>query len=277
MSHKQTARLLFGTIIVTGASLAACQPSGERGLTLKRDANGMLIGNDKRPAQRLTVGVGDHVTKLVQRNEFLKQLGLSEGQELRLSLETTLDPHYDDGDIKFDVGCVSGANVDGNKRLPSGVTLLGLSLCNPTLNDWDAAVDKAVEVIRRFEQQNPPAQDLRHFYRSATEPELQAIGGQTWRKSDQDLFALLTPEQARAKFAKEASEDHEEIVSGRWKNTFANVAIYAGKKTLFQIGISKSANFGGDNLTEEQRRTMRYEITMSFRLRNDVDPATLQP
>ncbi len=277
MSNRQTTRLLLGTLIVTSASWALCQPSGVRSLILRKDVNGMLIGNDKRPGQRLTVGVGDSLTKLAQRNAFLNQLSVNEGQELRLSLETTLEPHYDDGDIKFDVDCVMSANVDGNKRLPQGVTLVGLTLCEPPLNDWEAAVAKAAEIMSRFEKQNPQATDLRAFYLSATEPELQAIGGKTWRKSEQDLFALLTPQQARAKFAKEAAGGHEEIISGRWKNSLANVAIYAGKKALFQIGISKSANFGGNNLTEEQRRTMRYEITMSFRLRNDVDPAALQP
>jgi hypothetical protein len=81
----------------------------------------------------------------------------------------------------------------------------------------------------------------------------------------------------RAKFAKEAAGGDEAAVSGRWKNTLAKVGVYAGKKALFEIGVAKTAHFGGDNLTEEQRRTMRYEITMSFRLRDDVDPASLMP
>lgn len=276
MARTQSSRLLLGALIAASAGLAACLPSGERGVTLRKDINGMVIGDDKRPGQGLTVGVGDSVTKLLQRNPFLKQLGLSEGQMLRLPLETTLDLHYEDGDLKLDVGCAISANVDGNARFP-GVALVGLSLCEQPLNDWNSAVDKAVEVMRRFEQQNPQAKDLRAFYLSATELELQAIGGKVWRKSDQDLFALLTPEQAKAKFAREAAGGHEEIFSGRWKNTLANVGLYAGKKALFEIAVSKTANFGGDNLTEEQRRTMRYEITMSFRLRNDVAPASLAP
>jgi hypothetical protein len=269
-------KFLLGVLIAGSASLVACQPSGERGVTLRKDINGMVIGDDKRPGQRLAVGVGDSVTRLVQRNPFLKQIGLSEGRILRLPLETTLDPHYDDGDLKLDVGCVISANVDGNARFP-GVALVGMSLCEQPLNDWNAAVEKAVEAMRRFEQQNPQAKDLRAFYRSATEPELQAIGGKAWHKSTHDLDVLLTVEEAKAKFTREAGAGHEEILSGRRKNTFAMTGIYAGKKALFEIGISKSANFGGDNLTEEQRRTMRYEITMSFRLRNDVDPASLAP
>jgi hypothetical protein len=269
-------RLVVGALIAATAGLAACQPSGERGTTLRKDINGMVIGDDRRPTQPLTVGVGDSVTRLVQRNPFLKQLGLSEGQMLRLPLETTLSLHYDDGDLKLDVGCVIRANVDGNERFP-GAAFIGMKLCEEPLNDWNAALDRAAEVMRRLEQQNPQAKNLRAFYLSATEPELQKIGGKIWRKSDQDLFALLTPEQARAKFAREAAGGHEEILSGRWKNTLANVGIYVGKKALFEIGVSKTANFGGDNLTEEQRRTMRYEITMSFRLRNDVDQASLAP
>lgn len=272
----QTTRLLLGALIAASAGLAACQPSGERGVTLGKDINGMVIGDDKRPGQRLMVGVGDSVAKLVQRNVFLKQLGLSEEPELRLPLETTLDLHYDDGDLKLDVGCVISANVDGNARF-KGVALVGASLCEQPLNDWNAAVDKAAEVMRRFEKQNPQAKDLRAFYLSATEPELQAIGGKVWRKSTHDLDVLLTLEEAKAKFAREAAGNHEEILSDRRKSTYAKVGLYAGKKALFSIGISKTANFGGDNLTEEQRRTMRYEISMSFRLRNDVDPASLAP
>jgi hypothetical protein len=273
----QSTRLLLGALIAASAGFAACQPSGDRGVTLKKDINGMVISDDGKPGQRLTVGVGDSVMKLVQRNPFLKQFSLSEGQMLRLPLQTTLDLHYDDSDLKLDVGCVIRANVDGNARLPDGAALIGMKLCEEPLNDWRAAVEKATEVMRRFEQQNPQAKDLRAFYLSATEPELQAIGGKVWRKSDQDLFALLTPEQAKAKFAREVAGGHEEILSGRWKNTLANVGLYAGKKALFEIAVSKTANFGGDNLTEDQRRTMRYEITMAFRLRNDVDPASLVP
>jgi hypothetical protein len=269
-------RLLIGALIATSAGLAACQPSGERNITLRKDINGMVIGDDRRPGQRLTVGVGDSVPKLMQRNPFLKQLAPSEGQMLRLPLQTTLDLHYDDGDLKLDVGCVIRANIDGDARFP-GAAFIGMKLCEEPLNDWNEAIDKATEVMRRFEQQNPQAKDLRAFYLSATELELQAIGGKTWHKSAHDLDTLLTPDEAKAKFVREAAGGHEEIVSGRRKNTLANVAIYAGKKALFGIGISKTANFGGDNLTEEQRRTMRYEITMSFQLRNDVDPASLPP
>lgn len=273
---KQTTRLLLGVLIAASTGLAACQPSGDRGVTLKKDINGMVIGDDRRPGQHLTVGVGDSVTKLVQRNPFLKQLGLNEGQMLRLPLQTTLDLHYDDGDLKLDVGCVIRANIDGNDRFP-GAAFIGMKLCDEPLNDWNAAVDKAAEVMRRFEQQNTQAKDLRAFYLSATEPELQAIGGKTWHKSTHDLDTLLTIEEAKAKFAREAAGGHEEILSGRRKNTLANVAIYAGKKALFGIGISKTTHFGGDNLTEEQRRTMRYEITMDFQLRNDADLASLVP
>lgn len=267
-------RLLLGAFIAASTGMAACQPSGEGGVTLRKDINSMVVGDDRRPGQRLTVGVGDSVTKLIQRNPFLGQVGLSEGQLLRLPLETKLDLHYDDGDLKLDVGCVISANVDGNARFP-GVALVGISLCEQPLNDWNATVDKAAEVMRRFEQQNPQAKDLRAFYLSATEPELQAIGGKVWRKSAHDLDVLRTVEEAKAKFGREAAAGHEEIFRGWRKNTFAMTGIYVGRKALFEIGISKMANFGGDNLTEEQRRTMRYEITISFRLRNDLDPASL--
>jgi len=270
-------KVLFGTLIVVIANLAACQPSGEHHVTNTNDINGMTKGDSMKPEKRLLVGVGDSVTKLVQRNPFLTQMGLSEAQMLRLQLQSALDLQYDDGDLRFDVGCVNRANVDGSTRLPVGAALVGMKLCEEPINDLDAAVKMATEVMHRFERQNPQAKDLRDFYLSATEPELQAIGGKVWRKSDEDLFTLLTPEQAKAKFAREAADGHDEITSGRWKNSLAIVGIYSGRKTLFEIAVSKTAHFGGDGLTDEQRRTMRYEITMSFRLRNDVDPGSLAP
>jgi hypothetical protein len=268
-------QLLLGAVMAASAGLTACQPSNDRSVALRRDMNGMVIGNSKQPGQRLTVGVGDTVSALVERNPFLGQLKLSADRELRLPLQSTFDMHYDDGDLKLDVGCVIRANIDGNKRF-LGAAFIGMKLCEEPLDDWNSAIDKAVEVMRRLEQQNPQIRDMRSFYLTASELELQAIGGPLWRKSDQDLFTLLTPEQARAKFAQEAGNGHEEILRGRWKNTLANVGIYVGSKAIFEIGVSKTAHFGGDNLTEAQRRTMRYEITMSFRLRYDVDPATLR-
>lgn len=130
--------------------------------------------------------------------------------------------------------------------------------------------------MRRLEQQNPQVQNLRDFYLRASEQELQKIGGDIWQKSTHDIDMLRTLEEADVKFAQEAAGGNEEILSGKRRSTLANVGVYAGKHTIFEIGVSKVADFGGSNLTEEQRRTMRYEVTMSFRLRNDVDPKVVQ-
>ncbi|WP_124077652.1 hypothetical protein [Pigmentiphaga humi] len=238
-------------------------------MTLKQDINGMVIGDD-RQSQRLVVGVGDTVARLVERNPFLKELGLvpgKSGELLRLPLMTRLDLRYEDGDLNFDVGCVIRANIDGNAQF-ADAAFIGMKLCEEPLNDWNAAVDLAKQVMRRFEQQNPQVKDIRAFYLSASEAELQRIGG--WKRSTQELHTLLTPEEAKAKFAREAAAGHEEIVSGRRNGTSALIGIYTSEKAIFQIGVSKTANFGGNNLSEAQRQTMRYEVSMHFRLRHDV-------
>ncbi|WP_138919881.1 hypothetical protein [Paracidovorax citrulli] len=105
---------------------------------------------------------------------------------------------------------------------------------------------------------------------------MQKVGGNIWQKSTHDIDTLITLEEADAKFAREAAGGNEEVLSGNQRSTFASVGIYASKQAIFEIGVAKRANFGGSNLTEEQRRTMRYEVTMSFRLRNDVDPKAVK-
>ncbi|WP_147376895.1 hypothetical protein [Noviherbaspirillum saxi] len=267
-------KLWMGLVLVAISGLAACQPQGEHG-KLRKDMNGMILGDDTQPAQPLHVGVGDTATRLMARNPYLKQFKLNDQEELRLPLMTKLDVHYDDGDIKLDVGCAFTTNIDGNARFP-GAAFIGIKLCDQPLNDWKPALQRATEIMRRLEQQNPQVQNLRDFYRNASEPELQKIGGKQWRKSQQDMDMLRTLEEADAKFAQEAAGGNEEILSGKWRNTEAFVGVYAGKHAIFEIGVSKVAEFGGSNLTEEQRRTMRYEVTMSFRLRNDVDPKSVQ-
>jgi len=268
--------LLVSTLAAASFGLVACHPSDERSVVFSKDVNGMLVGDAGSSGQQLIVGVGDSVAKLVERNPFMKQFGLGGRDMLRLPISTTFDLHYDDNDLRLDVGCVRNANVDGNTRF-LGVTLVGMTLCEPPLNDWRAATEQASLMIRRFEQQNPHAKDLRAFVLSASENELQAIAGKGWRKSSHDLDSLLTLDEANAKFSREAAAGHEEILSGRRKNTLAIVGLYAGAKALFEIGISKTQHFGGTNLTDAQRRTLRYEVTMSFRLRSDVELAPAAP
>lgn len=267
-------KLFIGLMLAIASGLAACQPQGEAE-KLKKDMNGMILGDDTKPAQPLYVGVGDTAARLMERNPYLKQFKLSAQEELRLPLMTKLDVHYDDGDIKLDVGCAFTTNIDGNARFV-GAASIGIKLCDQSLNDWKPALRIAAEIMRRLEQQNPQVQNLRDFYVHASEPELKKIGGKQWRKSNHDLDVLRTIEDASIKFEREAAAGNVEITSGKQGNTEAFIGVYAGKHTIFEIGVSKVANFGGDNLTEEQRRTMRYEVTMSFRLRNDIDPMAIQ-
>jgi hypothetical protein len=269
-------KLLIGVMLAAASSLAACQVQGQgERATLRKDMNGMILGDDTKPAQSLHVGVGDTALRLMERNSYLKQLKLSDQEELRLPLMTKLDVHYDDGDIELDVGCAFTTNIDGNARFP-GAAFIGIKLCEQPVNDWKPALQRAVEIMRQLEHKNPQIQNLRDFYRNASQQELQKIGGETWRKSDHDLYALRTLVEADAKFAKEAERDRTAAANGARTSSYARVGLYAGKKALFSVGVSKTPDFGGDNLTEEQRRAMRYEVTMSFVLRNDVDPKTVR-
>lgn len=70
----------------------------------------------------------------------------------------------EDGDLNFDVGCVIRVNIAGNAQF-ADAAFIGMKLCEEPLNNWNAAVDLAEQVMRRFEQQNPRATDMRAFYR----------------------------------------------------------------------------------------------------------------
>lgn len=64
------------------------------------------MGTDIRftqpPGREFVVGVGDTVGALVARNPYLESYGLSEHEQLRLSLDSEpIDVIYDDSSLKF--------------------------------------------------------------------------------------------------------------------------------------------------------------------------------
>lgn len=109
----------------------------------------MILGDDTKPAQLLYVGAGDTVARLIERNSYLQPLKLSDQEELRLPLMTKLDVHYDDGEMKLDVGCALTTNIDGNERF-HGAAFIGIKLCERSLNDWRPALRKAAEIMHRL-------------------------------------------------------------------------------------------------------------------------------
>lgn len=231
----------------------------------------MRVDEAPRAPRPVTVGLGDTVPVLLRRNPSLAGRVTVEAQPLRLSLEEPVELSYDDGDLKLGGICTIRTNIDGNDRF-SGVAFVGAKLCFETTDDWDSAIDKAGEIITKFERENPDAIDLRSFHASASEQELQAVAGPTWRKSSHDIDRLLTVAEAKRKFAIEAESGHREILEGLHAGTLANLGFYAGKKAVFAIAVSKTGAYGGDKLDEQRKRAMRYEITLSFQLRYDVDP-----
>ena len=134
-------------------------------------SNGFVLGDDREPSKPFIAGVGDGISKLVQRNPYLGALNLAEDQPQRLPLLQKLDATYDDGDLKFKVGCAFTSSVDGNERF-HGVAKVGFKLCDPAMNDWKTATRRATELIKRFERENPGVVNLGKFLKTASDESL---------------------------------------------------------------------------------------------------------
>jgi hypothetical protein len=228
--------------------------------------NGFVISDERGPRPKLIVGVGDSVSRLVERNPFLKSLNIPKDQELRLPLLRTTDVTYDDGRWKLDVGCVTTSNLDGDERF-AGVETVGLRLCDPALNDWQAATARAAAIVTLFRKVNPDARDLSEWLKTASRAEYVAVGGDSW-----------TLYRAKEVFTKPAADEHFKKLDGVSSEAAelsgtpegVGMGIFMGEKVIYEIGVSKHRALRGDNLTEQQRKDRLYLVTMSFRLRSDV-------
>ena len=143
--------------------------------------------------------------------------------------------------------------------------------------------------MTQLEKENPNITNLRDFYRTASQSELNKIGGELWENIATKHFVswpvsrdrpdshdyLLTPEEAIDYFAnKIKNPKFENDINGfpRLQGGQVLVGVYAGKYAIFEIGINAMENWGGQHLTKEQLDEQRYDVTMHFRLRSDVDP-----
>jgi hypothetical protein len=226
-----------------------------------------VLGDDDKPAPALIVGVGDSVERLVQRNPFLKPLGLRTDQTLRLPLMRTTDVTYDDGHWRLHIGCVMTSNLDGFERF-SGVEYVGLRLCERFTNDWPAAMRRASELIAEFRKQNPQARDLAGWLPTAPHEELESIFGGSWRNYSEKM---MSDAELHAHFERLSRMTEDE---GRYAGLSLSKkrGVFLGDRVYFSIGIVPLVSLRGDDLTEAERAARDYMVTMGFGLRKDVPP-----
>lgn len=285
-------------IFLCAVLLLGCrqEATSDAPVQLTTDVNGFVLNLGKE-VPRLTVGVGDSGEQLIKNNPYLKNVVWlpkpGDGNvfdEMRLGLEATTDVYYNDGDIKLHV-CAHRVSADGDKQFKHGVAFVGIKLCEAPISDYKRALYLAKEVVRQLEYQNPVIRNLRDFYRTAPQRELTAMGGRIWEgiavkhfktmpanRDNRDRDYLFTFEEADMHFAKKLANpeytkdvwDQPRLQGGR-----ALLAVYAGKYAIFELGVHADTHWGGQNLTKEKLDEQRYNITMHFRLRNDLEPALL--
>lgn len=263
-------RILLGLVLILGSS--ACKPQNSG---VKVNMNGFVVGDDIATPKPLVVGVGESVDRFLARNPFLQDLNIPGGDHvLNLPLLTRTDATYDDGEIKFHVGCSFTTNVDGNNK-NVGINSVGFQLCDPAINDWEAATHRAAQMIAEFERQNPHLVNLREFRRSASLAEAEKI----WEGILFDRWTKvefpLTEGQANQFFKRDAAEGHVRQLKYN-QNTYVVMAAFMNRNTSIHFAVSKETYWGGEHLTEEQRKTMKYVIVISFlQSKGAVKPCTI--
>jgi hypothetical protein len=176
--------------------------------------------------------------------------------------------------------CADSVSADGNAATKDRVASIGMQLCGVPGGRFSDAFKLAKETMRDLESNNPGIQNLRAFYLTATRDQLIDIGGDTWlnvekNRSLVDSFEKLLPiEEEERRF--EAAVDRPLLDGdGRPVNMDALVAVYASKWTVVELGVSSQTQYGGQNLSQEQRMARRYSVTMNIRMRNDIDVVSI--
>ena len=271
---RQTSLLNLLLVMSICAACTKNQPSeGE----LRRDMSGFVLGDDNQAPKRLTVGVGESLDRFLARNPFLANVSPRGGDYvLNLPLMTRVDGFYDDGEVKFHVGCSFTTNIDGNHK-HLGLNSVGFHLCDPPVHDWRAATRRTMDLAARFERENPGVVSLKDFRKTATLAEAEKL----WETSLINKFNRveypLTEEQANRFFEMRAQEGHIEQLQFR-QNTAIVMAAFLTQKAQVFFEVSKETYWGGDNLTDEQRKTMKYQIVVAFLQRNSTAvPCKLTP
>lgn len=266
----QHLKMLVGLVIIMVCG--ACKPQ-ETGV--RRDMNGFVLGDDAKAPRPLVIGVGELVDQFLARNPFLHGLNAPGGDYvLNLPLMARTDATYDDGEIKFHVGCSFTTNIDGNNK-HVGINSVGFHLCDPAINDWALATRRTAQLIAEFERQNPNLINLRKFKESNSLSEAEKMWGMKLIDGWTKVEYPLTEEQANNLLTKEAAEGHVQQLKFSQGSSIL-LAAYANQRTLVFFEISKERYWGGENLTEEKRKTMKYQPVISFLQRkNFAQPCTI--
>ncbi len=247
-----------GLILI--ASCGACKPQVS---TVRVEANGFVLGDDTKPPVPLVVGVGESVDQFLARNPFLQKMKHPGGDHvLNLPLLTRTDASYDDGEIKFHAGCSFTTNIDGNSK-HVGINSVGFELCDPVINDWMLATHRTAQIIAEFERQNPGLISLREFRKSNSPEEAEKVWGGILSDRWAHVEYPLTEDQANDYFKREADEGHVRQLRYS-QNNYVVMAAFMNQKTSIRFAISKETYWGGQNLTDEQRNTMKYVTIISL-------------
>lgn len=220
--------------------------------------DGFVLGDRAGPAQPLVVGVGDSAQRLIERNPFLANLGINVNRPLNLPLLTKLDVTYDDGSVKFKVGCAMRAGLDGDRHFP-GVGYAGFSLCESNVNDWQAATRQATALIQEFLRAHPDAQDLKSWLTTVTEKDWVNLAG------DIGIPHVVSEAQANAQWNELATRGHPLI---NRQDSFMHLGVFKVNRTLVMFTISKDANVLGDT-SKMQKPAMNYRAGVIFLLLAD--------
>lgn len=280
-------------LCILAASGCRQESTSDASVRLTTDLNGFVLNLDKQ-APRLTVGVGESGEQLIRDNPYLRKVvwlpKTGDGNvfnEMRFALETTTDLYYNDSDIRLRV-CAHRVSIDGNASFKRGVAFVGIKLCEAPINNYKRALHLAKEAIQQLERENPTIRNLREFYRTTPQQELTALGGNSWEgiaithfktmptnRDNRDRDYLFTFEEADSHFTNKLSNPQytkDVWNQPRLQGGGALLAVYAGKYAIFELSVHSDAHWGGQNLTKEKLDEQRYNVTMHFRLRSDLEP-----
>lgn len=232
------------------------------------------------------VGVGMTASELLARNPALRGVAWAPSpgsvfDELRVSLQTPAKLNYDDGLLSFSV-CAYSTSIDGSQNLKAGVASVGVTVCDPPIDDVEAAIRQAAELLALLGGQRPSVADLATAYRTATQETLTKIGGTAWqnvavqsfaevpapRDDPASMYHLKTLDEARAYFqSRKVNGVAKRRVDGRIDVGLVLVGVFATDKAIVEVGLSGADAFGGENLSVQQRNAIRYQVGMGIRLR----------
>lgn len=268
-------------LIVCLTLLAACKPTDGQKMVL--DPYGFAHQADSSGAAPIfNVSIGNPASRLVKENPYLRgvvQQTFNRGDQLRLSLQTDIDVRYNDGDMRLNV-LTNSVSADGDETTLDRVSFIGGQLRESPMSGYAQAFALAKKFMQRLESDNPGIRNLRHFYQTASQDQLTAIGGELWanvaeKRSNEDSFEYLGPIEEAEQLFKEAVVKPLLDQDGRPVRMYALLGVYASKWTIVAIGVSSTYMYGGQNLTAQRRMAQSYLVTFHIRRRNDVDVASM--